>query len=164
MAIKQPIALYSGEQKQLVSGDTLPIFALQAVSFSAVVEGAVAAGAPVALKDSAVSGSARAVEADANGAGTLPNVVGIAPAAIADTATGIVQLAGEVDVPDARWDAVPAVTDVGKPVYLSENVGKVTLTAPLGSGSTVLKIGLVSRGGAGAVRMVIQIGEASVLA
>jgi hypothetical protein len=44
-------------------------------------------------------------------------------------------------------------------VYVSENVGKLTLTAPVSSGSNVLKMGIVTQGGAGAVKISIQIGE-----
>ncbi len=66
-----------------------------------------------------------------------------------------VVLAGEVDVPDAAFTGgVPAVTNVGDPVFVSDTVGLLSLTAP-GGASRVLKVGIVSRGGSGAVRLVL---------
>jgi len=42
----------------------------------------------------------------------------------------------------------PTGADIGKPVYLSATPGRATLTAPSGSGQTVYRLGVVSRGAA----------------
>ncbi len=109
------------------------------------------------------SGTAKVFKADANGAGELVNVVGFSStAATVDTSVDVV-VSGEISTPDAVWDSVPAVTDVGKKAFLSETAGKITLTAPSTSGSTVIKVGIVTRGGTGAVKLAIQIGDGVVL-
>jgi hypothetical protein len=116
---------------------------------------AIAAGAPVSLLNT--GGVAEAFEGDANSGDNRENAFGLAQAAIADTNTGKVVVAGEVDVPDAQWDALPAVGNVGDIVFLSETVGNLTLTAPSTGGSRVLKLGVVSRGGTGAVRVIVPV-------
>jgi len=121
-----------------------------------------AAGAPVSMAN--VAGSPRAFEGDANGTGNRPKVIGFTAAVIASAASGTVQVASDVAVPDANWDSVPVVANVGDAVYLSETVGNVTLTAPSTSGSTVVQLGIVTVGGAGAVEIAINIGDPTVLA
>jgi hypothetical protein len=116
----------------------------------------IAAGAPVNLYNN--GGSPNIQESDANGAGTRPNCVGLAQAAISSAASGDVVVAGEVDVPDAQWDSVPVVGDVGEPAYVSTTVGNLTLTAP-GAGATVVRVGYVSVGGTGAVKVSVNVGE-----
>jgi hypothetical protein len=118
-------------------------------------------GQPVAFQDA--SGVAKVFRADADGSGQLPNVVGIAATAASSGGAVSVQTSQDQSIPDARWDAIPATSDVGKRVYLSENVGNLTLTAPSTAGSTVLKIGIVTVGGTGAVKIAVQIGEGTVL-
>ncbi len=114
---------------------------------------AISAGEPVALMNQA--GSARAFQADANAGDQTEQAIGIAAAAGAVDAAIEVVLAGEVDVPDAAFTGgVPAVTNVGDPVFVSDTVGLLSLTAP-GGASRVLKVGIVSRGGSGAVRLVL---------
>jgi hypothetical protein len=114
-------------------------------------------GAPVSYHND--TGNPRIREADADGASPLPNAVGIAPSQISATASGTVVTSGEVDVADDRWTGgVPAVTDVGEPVYLSDTVGTMTLTAP-GGGATVVRMGYVSVGGSGAVKVLVNVGE-----
>ena len=120
-----------------------------------------AIGAPVVFDDA--SGTAKVFKADANGAGELVNVAGFSTSAPAADAAASVLVAGEIAIPDAIWDSVPAVGNVGQKVFLSENAGKVTLTAPSTAGSTVQKVGLVTRGGTGQVKIVVQIGDAVVL-
>jgi len=129
-----------------------------------VVSGeALAAGAPVSMANAA--GSPKAYNADADGAGTKANVIAFAVAPIAFPGNGTIQTTGELAIPDAQWDAagVPAVGDVGLPFYLSETVGKVSKTAPAVAGSTVLRCGYITVGGAGAVKVAINIGDGVVL-
>lgn len=124
-------------------------------TFVRVVAGEnISAGAPVALGDSVPSGSPVAYEGDANGGGTRQEVIGIAPNAILQGATGNIQVVGQLKIPDAIWDAVPAVTDVGKPVYVSNNVGQLTITAP----ANAIQIGFVAVGGAGVTEIVVGSG------
>lgn len=116
----------------------------------------IAAGAPVNFHDSA--GNARIQESDANGTGTRPNCVGLASAAISTGVTGDVVQSGEADVPDAQWDSVPGTADVGEPVYVSSTIGNLTLTAP-GGGATVVRVGYVTQGGTGTVKVAVNVGE-----
>ncbi len=97
------------------------------------------------------------VRADANGATpNLQNPVAVCMGVVPNTFDGVMispLFAGEASIPDARWvGGVPAVTDVGSPVYLAETPGSWTLTAP----ATVVRCGTVSRGGAGLVRVVVR--------
>lgn len=127
-------------------------------SYAATSGEALALGAPIAIEN--VAGSPRVFNADANGAGNRPNAIGINKAAVLAANQAIsVLYSGEVSIPDAIWDVVPGVADVGARVYVSETAGKLTITAPAGSGSNVLKMGIVTRGGVGAVKISIQIGE-----
>jgi hypothetical protein len=99
--------------------------------------------------------------AAANGAGTLTNPIGASPGVINWGGTHFdVQSSGEMHVPNNVWTGgVPAVTDVGKPVYLSETAGAWTMTAPTSSGSTVVRMGTITVGGAGLVMVLINIGD-----
>jgi hypothetical protein len=114
---------------------------------------AIAAGAPIILVDD--GGVPRLEEGDANVA-ARQRVFGIATAAIADTDPGDITTFGPVAVPDARWDAIPAVGDVGSPVYLSTTVGQLTLTAP-GGAVAIVDMGTVVVGGAGNVTVHVNV-------
>jgi hypothetical protein len=116
----------------------------------------IAAGAPVNYHNS--GGNPRIQESDANGGGTRENPVGLAQAAITSGNAGNVVQAGEVDVPDAQWDSVPVVGDVGEPAYVSTTVGNLTLTAP-GAGAIVVRVGYISQGGTGQVKVLVNVGE-----
>ena len=74
------------------------------------------------------------VEADASAAATS-RVIGIAPAAISDTATGTVLLQGFVRDDTWTWTT-------GSPLYLSETAGAMTHTAPTTSGAFVQVVGV----------------------
>jgi len=74
------------------------------------------------------------IEADASAAGTA-RVIGIAPVAISDTATGTVLLQGFVR--DSSWSWTP-----GSPLYLSETAGAMTHTAPTTDGAFVQVVGV----------------------
>jgi len=74
------------------------------------------------------------VEADASAYATA-RVIGIAPAAISDTATGTVLLQGFIR--DDTWTWTP-----GSTLYLSETAGAMTHTAPATDGAFVLVVGV----------------------
>ncbi len=131
------------------------------VTFTKTAGEALNAGALLALVDD--TGTPKAYHAGANGIG-IRYVVGITLAAVTSGAPATIHVAGELAIPDAVWDAVPAVTDVGLPVYMSETAGNLTLTAPTASGRTVLKVGIVSVGGTGAVKVVFQVGDPTLIA
>jgi len=118
---------------------------------------ALAAGDLVAVRNNA--GVPNIYKADGNGTQDLKNVIGTAASAVGASSAVSVVVSGEVSLADANWDAVPAATDVGSRAYLSTNAGKWTLTAPSASGDFTIRTGIVSRGGSGNVKAVIQIGE-----
>ena len=74
------------------------------------------------------------VEADASAAGTA-RVIGIAPAAISDTATGTVLVHGFIR--DASWSWT-----TGGVLFLSETAGAMTHTAPTTDGAFVQAVGI----------------------
>jgi hypothetical protein len=115
---------------------------------------AIAAGAPVVMYNN--GGSPEFREADANDA-ARDEVIGLAAAAITATSSGDAVLCGEVDVPDAQWISVPGVADVGAVVYLSNTVGSLSITAPTPP-STVVRVGWVTQGGTGAVKVAVNVG------
>ena len=136
--------------------------AATSTTFTATAGEIIAAGELVSM-DAVDLANARVWKADANGAGELVNCVGVANNAAAALGAVTVIVAGERAVPDAEWDAVPVVADCGKRAYMSETAGNWTLTAPSTAGSTVLKTGILTVGGAGSVKIVVQIGEGTVL-
>lgn len=116
----------------------------------------IVAGQPLYIVN--VSGSPRAFKAEADNASIL-YVVGIAYEGGSITNTIRIQTSGEISIGDSIWDSIPTTIDVGKPVYLSTNIGKLTLTAPSSAGNSVQKCGIVTVGGSGNVKIVIQIGD-----
>ena len=74
------------------------------------------------------------VVTDANAAGTMP-VIGIATAAISDTATGTILLQGFIR--HDTWNWTP-----GGILYASETAGEMTHTAPTTSGARVQALGV----------------------
>ena len=74
------------------------------------------------------------VEADASAYATA-RVIGIAPAAISDTATGTILLHGFIRDDTWAWTA-------GSTLYLSETAGAMTHTAPSTDGAFVLVVGV----------------------
>ncbi len=128
------------------------------ISFAATSGEAINAGAPVSLANS--GGSPRIYHSDANGAGNRVHTVGISNTTIAGVGAVTIYVAGERAIPDAIWDAaggVPAVGDVGLPVYVSETVGQLTILAPTAN-ATVQRVGIVTVGGTGAVKIAIMPG------
>ena len=74
------------------------------------------------------------VEADASAIATA-RVIGIAPAAISDTATGTILLQGFIRDDTWTWTT-------GSPLYLSETAGAMTHTAPTTDGAFVVVVGI----------------------
>ena len=74
------------------------------------------------------------VEADASAYATA-RVIGIAPAAISDTATGTILLHGFIRDDTWSWTT-------GSPLYLSETAGAMTHTAPSTDGAFVQVVGV----------------------
>ena len=51
-----------------------------------------------------------------------------------------------------RMDSAPSVSDIGKPIYLSQSTnGVASLTAPSASGNNVIKIGYIYRANGSAI-------------
>jgi hypothetical protein len=130
-------------------------------TFTGVAGEAIAAGAPVAFDD--VAGSPRVFRADANGGSDdTRNCVGFATTSA--ILGGTVTIMGfEQAVPDTIWDAVPTTAQVGALVYLSANVGMVTITAPTVGPVDSLAVGVVTQGGAGAVKIALAVGRRRVV-
>ena len=101
--------------------------------------------------------------ADANGAVARQHPTGFANNTVLAGAPVNVIVAGEQLVPDAYWDVVPAVTDVGANVFMSATAGNVTMTAPATAGDVNQKVGIVSIGGAGVSAVNVQIGDGVVI-
>ena len=74
------------------------------------------------------------VISDSNAIGTMP-VIGIAPAAISDTATGTILLQGFIRDDTFNWT-------IGGIIYASETAGAMTQTAPTTSGAFVQALGV----------------------
>lgn len=104
-------------------------------------------------------GVASAFNADANGASPKFYPSGVAAAGYTATQTATIIMSGEVAIPDAQWDAVPAVTDVGLPVYASTTAGKYTINPTSTTGEYQSKVGQVATGGTGAVTILLQLGQ-----
>jgi hypothetical protein len=117
------------------------------------------AGDLVCIDDS--GGSPRVFKADANGSGERQNPIGAAIAAATTGNAVTVRVAGEIAIADARFDGgtPPTTAQVGQRVFMSTTAGNWTMTAPSTSGDVVQKVAIVSVGGTGAARLIIQIGE-----
>ena len=119
----------------------------------------IAAGEQVGFENSA--GSPRVFKADAGAAGNRRRSVGVANAASLSGAPVFILTSGaERAISDAAWEGgtFPAAADVGKPVFLAKTTpGCATLTvAAYVAGDTVQQVGVVSRGGAGAAKIVVE--------
>jgi hypothetical protein len=80
-----------------------------------------------------------------------------AAAANGDAVT--VRIAGVAAVAVGRFDVpAPAVTDVGKRVFMSVSAGQITLTAPTASGDVVQRVGILVDG-SGSPKVLVQVGE-----
>lgn len=116
---------------------------------------AVDVGELVAVINSA--GSTRLVKADANGGTTRETAAGFCTVGAALGGTANITNFGQVVIPDAEWDIVPTITEIGDPVFMSTTPGNVTLTAP--ASGTVQRVGIVSLVGGGSTSVLVQIGQ-----
>jgi hypothetical protein len=130
-------------------------------TFTTTAGESIAQGAPLSLANN--TGVPNAYNAQANGTGTRIAPVGLATSSASTSSSVAVQVSGTTSVPDVIWDSVPTVANVGQRVYLSENVGKLTLTPPSTLGDTLIHIGIVAVGGSSAVQVAINIGDPNVL-
>jgi hypothetical protein len=115
------------------------------------------AGGSVGIEN--VAGNPRAFKADATTSTNRQYPIGIAPTAITSGASGTVYVVGEVAVPDAQFTGTHAVGDVGLRYYVDTTSGMISKTAPSTTGETVTRIGLLTVGGAGVSKILVQIGE-----
>jgi hypothetical protein len=105
------------------------------------------------------SGATKLFKTDANHTGALSNPIGIVTSSVSAGATVGYRHDGRVSIDDSLWDSVPAQTDVGKSVFMSETPGKYTITPPTTAGAFVFKVGVLYSGGAGACSISIQFNE-----
>ena len=104
------------------------------------------------------SGTPKVQKADATNTDNRLNGVGFALAAASANAAVTVRVAGVADVPVARFDAAPAVTNVGQRVFVSTTSGQITLTAPSTAGLIVQRAGILVDG-SGNPKVLVQIGD-----
>jgi len=128
-----------------------------AITISGTAGENLTAGQVVTFDDSA--GNARIFKADADAAGELADCMGLVTATVSSGNPALVQMLGEISVADANFDALPATSDVGKRVYMSTTPGNLTLTSPTASGSSSMRVGWITRGGTGAVKVAVLVGE-----
>jgi len=103
---------YSGTTAQMLAGGTIAAFDLVCIHTT----------------------TGEVVEADASAIGTA-RVIGIAPAAISDTATGTILLHGFIRDDTWNWTT-------GAVLFLSETAGAMTETAPTTDGAFVQAVGI----------------------
>jgi hypothetical protein len=105
-----------------------------------------------------------AYPADHSAAGDKANGLGLAKTGYAVDAVADIIVAGEIPVPDAEWDSTPAAADAGKIVWFSTTTaGNLTTTIPTTSTEVRQKAGVLTVGGTGACKVVVQVGDALVL-
>lgn len=128
----------------------------------AVAGEALAVGQPVLFYNDAGAPRARLSDADSSGRQDCVGLCALdAPGA--GSATKI-RVSGEIEVAvgvNGYWDTDPTPADVGKRVYVSKNLGKLTYdvsshTAP---GDLILRVGWISRVGLDKAYVVLGIGE-----
>jgi len=110
-------------------------YAAAAVSFTNNTGGQLDANTVVALS---ITVAGEIIAGDASGIATCEGIVGVVKANIADEASGLVQIAGEVT------PSKTANFDLGKRVYVSETTGEATKTAPTTASSVIYLLGIAS--------------------
>lgn len=103
-----------------------------------------------------LTGTPRVYKAEADGYGTKSFAVGAAASTVSAGQQVVINLLGEINVPDSEWDVIPNTTDVGKIAYLSGTSGNWTLIPPAEYYIYNQKCGIVSRGGSEQVRVLLQ--------
>jgi hypothetical protein len=159
MALKKPIANYSGNMEELRSGDDLdvPTTGPQLVSFTNANASPITQGMVVYL-----SAADNVDIAKANAIGTIKPIAGLVnDASIAASASGYIVTDGPLTVSD--WTAVVGGTTLtaGAEYFVSAaTAGKLTATAPSASGNIVQKIGYAIN----TTTMMVRIGQPLTLA
>lgn len=87
------------------------------------------------------------------GAFPVQYAIGIASNSGSTGATINVTVAGEVSIPDAIWDSVPAATNVGEIVYVKDTGPNLSLSP---TSPTAVVIGILTAGGSGNCKITIQ--------
>lgn len=139
------------------SGGSPPSASTSTVVITVTAGESIPVGSPVGMENS--SGSPRGFLGDSDAAGTRHFVIGVASTAGVTDGSMDVVISGEMAISDSIFDILPAVTDVGKPVFLSTNAGKLALASPISAGSYVQRIGFVTRGASGLVKISICLGD-----
>ena len=136
--LSSPTASGDAANKQYVDDAVASVSQVEDVAISFTASGAIAAGSPVFVVPSADNTVA---EGDASDIGSA-RLVGIAESAITDSESGAITVVGFATIPTAQIDG--ASFTVGSPVYLSENQGNLTSTAPSTPGSRVYQVGIAT--------------------
>ncbi len=126
------------------------------VDTPAVAQEALVAGDLVCFSYS--GGAPKVCKADATNADGLLNPVGFVVTDVPAGAVTTVRVSGAASVPTTQFDGGPAVANVGQRVFMSTTSGKVTLTAPNGSGCVVQRVGVLVDGSANP-KVLVQIGD-----
>lgn len=127
------------------------------VTLSGTAGESISNGELISLNNS--GGNTRVFKAESDGYGVNSFVIGVAGNSASIGQEVKIIVLGEKSIPDSEWDVVPAQSSVGQPVYLSKTAGNWTITAPSTSLSFVQKCGILSRGGTGVVKVIVQIGD-----
>jgi hypothetical protein len=139
-------------------GDAEALHTHASLAFTGTSGESIDIGMPVGFENS--GGNPRVFQADADAGGNRHFCTGIAGnSPVSSGLSTIIYTSGERSIIDATWDSVPVAADVGKLVFLSENAGKLTLTAPSNPGSYAQRVGFVTRGGTGVVKIEICLGD-----
>lgn len=119
---------------------------------------AITAGYAVGVKNA--SGVPKVYKASAASGSTPLVCTGIATTTVAGADLAIsVQSSGLSGViPDAAWDSVPGVANVGAPVYLSKTAGKLTIdVSAFLAADSKQSLGTLAVGGTGACKVMLNI-------
>ena len=135
-SLATPTAPEDATNKAYVDTKVGSIVFVEDLKIPMTASGAIAEGSPVYL---VLTADETIAEADATNSDTS-RVIGFAENSISDGLTGYVTLAGFATIPTLQIEG--SSLDIGKPVYLSENPGKVTSVPPELSGSRVMQLGM----------------------
>jgi len=98
-----------------------------------------------------------------NTAESTSRVVGVAVTGAGGATAGFTYVTAGIYKMKFAGGYVPAVGDMGKPVYLSAVAGSVTLTAPVAAGSVVIRVGYLVGYGAADSEVGIHVGDTFVV-
>jgi hypothetical protein len=137
-SLASPTLTGDATNKFYVDSLVASITQVEDISLVFAASGNVAAGSPVFVvqdADDTIS------EADASSIGTSI-LMGLAESSIVDGSSGKVTVVGFAVIPSSQIDGGSFVK--GKPVYLSENKGKLTSTPPSTVGSRIYQVGVAT--------------------